>query len=167
MLIWFHCKNIKSSSDFHSKNSARSKFMGEYYAAKTSSISTRPVSPVDTETIPSGLPAMYLCSGWITRPLRWTMTFSFFLCLFQLVLFNCVVFLKHTISSTAITMECWIEPNHNYFYQCQGLLNICNKDWIDFIVRTLNPHQIFIQRIQRDQNLWENIMLPKYLPFKC
>jgi hypothetical protein len=26
-------------------------------------ISTRPVSPVDTETIPSGLPAMYLCSG--------------------------------------------------------------------------------------------------------
>jgi len=58
-----------------------------------------------------------------------------------------------------------LKPNHNYFYQCQGLLNICNKDWIDFIVRTLNPHQIFIQRIQRDQNLWENIMLPKLQAF--
>jgi hypothetical protein len=39
-----------------------------------------------------------------------------------------------------------------------------NKEWIDFIVRTLNSHQIFIQRIQRDQNLWENIMLPKINP---
>ena len=58
-----------------------------------------------------------------------------------------------------------VGPNHNYFYQCQGLLNICNRDWIDFIVRTLNPHQIFIQRIQRDQHLWENIMLPKLQAF--
>ncbi|XP_076081060.1 uncharacterized protein LOC143051967 [Mytilus galloprovincialis] len=58
-----------------------------------------------------------------------------------------------------------LKENHNYFYQCHGLLNICNKDWIDFVVRTLNPHQIFIQRIYRDVSLWENTMLPKLQSF--
>ncbi|VDI47752.1 Hypothetical predicted protein [Mytilus galloprovincialis] len=58
-----------------------------------------------------------------------------------------------------------LKENHNYFYQCHGLLNICNKDWIDFVVRTLNPYQIFIQRIHRDVSLWENTMLPKLQSF--
>jgi hypothetical protein len=48
-----------------------------------------------------------------------------------------------------------LNPNHNYFYQCQGLLNICNTDWIDFIVRTLHPHQIFIHRNQRSKFMGE------------
>ena len=58
-----------------------------------------------------------------------------------------------------------LKERHNYYYQCQGLLNICDKQWIDFVVRTLNPHQIFIQRIHRDTLLWENEMLPKLESF--
>ncbi|XP_063414164.1 uncharacterized protein LOC134696586 isoform X2 [Mytilus trossulus] len=58
-----------------------------------------------------------------------------------------------------------LKSTHNYFYQCHGLMNICNYPWIDFVVRTLNPHQLFIQRIFRDNTLWENIMLPKLKAF--
>jgi hypothetical protein len=54
---------------------------------------------------------------------------------------------------------------HIYFYQCHVLLNICNTEWIDFIVRTLNPHQMFIQRIYRDSDFWDNTMLPKLQAF--
>ena len=42
-----------------------------------------------------------------------------------------------------------LKKNHMYFYQSHGLLNISNTEWIDFIVRTLNPHHMFIQRIYR------------------
>jgi hypothetical protein len=58
-----------------------------------------------------------------------------------------------------------LQRNNQYFYQCHGLLNICNKDWIDFVVRTLNPHQIFIERIHRDNGFWDNSMLPKLESF--
>ena len=58
-----------------------------------------------------------------------------------------------------------LKENHNYYYQCQGLLNICKYDWIDFIVRTLNPYQLFVQRIRRDENLWNGTMLPKLKAF--
>ncbi|KAK3099893.1 hypothetical protein FSP39_011406 [Pinctada imbricata] len=58
-----------------------------------------------------------------------------------------------------------LKKNHNYYYQCHGLMNICDCDWIDFIVRTLNPYQMFVQRIHRDKQLWENIMLPKLKAF--
>ena len=49
-----------------------------------------------------------------------------------------------------------LKPTHIYFYQCQGALNICAKLWLDFVVRTTNPHQMFIQIIVRDQELWKN-----------
>ena len=58
-----------------------------------------------------------------------------------------------------------LKTNHIYFYQCHGLLNVCDKMWIDFIVRTLNPHQIFIQRIYKDEIFWQNHMLPKLTAF--
>ena len=58
-----------------------------------------------------------------------------------------------------------LKRNHQYIYQYHGLLNICNKDWIDFVVRTLNPHQIFIERIHRDNGFWDNSMLPKLESF--
>jgi hypothetical protein len=58
-----------------------------------------------------------------------------------------------------------LKRNHQYFYQCHGLLNICNKDWIDFVVRTLNPHQIFIERIHRDNGFWDISMLRKLESF--
>jgi len=33
------------------------------------------------------------------------------------------------------------------------------------VVRTLNPHQIFIERIHRDNGFWDNSMLPKLESF--
>ena len=32
-----------------------------------------------------------------------------------------------------------VKKNHNYYYQCLGLLLVCNMDWIDFVVRTEPP----------------------------
>ncbi|CAG2223801.1 unnamed protein product [Mytilus edulis] len=59
----------------------------------------------------------------------------------------------------------FLKQNHDYYYQCQGLLNVGNFHWLDFVVRTINPYQLFIQRIQRDLNLWNNVMLPKLTAF--
>ena len=59
----------------------------------------------------------------------------------------------------------FLKPTHNYYYQCQGALNICAKPWLDFVVRTTNPHQMFVQRIVRDQQLWKNFMFPKLKAF--
>jgi hypothetical protein len=58
-----------------------------------------------------------------------------------------------------------LKKNHPYYFQCQGLLQICNFPWIDFVVRTLNPYQMVIERIERDNDLWENMMLPKLSAF--
>ena len=40
--------------------------------------------------------------------------------------------------------------NHKLYYQCQGQLNISGYDWLDFVVRRINPYQIYIERIRRD-----------------
>ncbi|XP_062575148.1 uncharacterized protein LOC134237079 isoform X2 [Saccostrea cucullata] len=58
----------------------------------------------------------------------------------------------------------FLKENHDYYYQCQGLMNICGTDWIDFVVRTLNPYHLFVQRIPRNEQLW-NMMLPKLKAF--
>ncbi|CAG2202047.1 unnamed protein product [Mytilus edulis] len=61
--------------------------------------------------------------------------------------------------------ELTLKKNHNYFYQCQGLMNICKLPWIDFIVRTTNPYEINIERIYRDSVMWEQNLLPKLKAF--
>ena len=58
-----------------------------------------------------------------------------------------------------------LKRNHKYFHQCQGLLNIVNMPWIDFVVRHDAPHQLHIERIYKDEVLWEETMLPKLLAF--
>ena len=57
-----------------------------------------------------------------------------------------------------------LKQNHNYYYQCQGLLHICNMPWIDFVVRTCNPYQLHIERIEKDNNEWDR-WLPKLRAF--
>ena len=58
-----------------------------------------------------------------------------------------------------------LKENHNYFYQCHGQLNIFGAEWLDFVVQSENPNQIFVQRVRRDTNLWENKMLLKLNSF--
>ena len=58
-----------------------------------------------------------------------------------------------------------LKKNYDSFYQCHGLINICRFPWIYFVVRTLNPYQLFIKRKYRDQTFWTKIMLPKLSAF--
>ena len=58
-----------------------------------------------------------------------------------------------------------LRSNHQYYYQVQGLLNITKLPWLDFVVRTTNPHQLHIERIHRNSFPWTNVMLPKLTAF--
>lgn len=58
-----------------------------------------------------------------------------------------------------------LKKSHPYFYQCQGLLHICDCKWIDFVVRTINPYQLHIERIYRDKDLWASSFFPKLTSF--
>ena len=57
-----------------------------------------------------------------------------------------------------------LKKNHNYYYQCQGLLYVCEMKWIDFVVRTENPYELHIERIMLDDELISK-MLPKLKQF--
>lgn len=56
-----------------------------------------------------------------------------------------------------------LKKNHKWFYQIQGQLNICQKDYCVFAVWTRKglKHEI----IKRDAHIWTNIMLPKLEQF--
>jgi hypothetical protein len=58
-----------------------------------------------------------------------------------------------------------LKRTHNYYYQCQGQLNILKVPWLDFVVRRTQPYEMHIERIVRDEELWEYTMLPKLKAF--
>ena len=81
---------------------------------------------------------------------------------------------KNVLKDKPITLECAaktvksfcleltsnklsLKKNHKYYFQCQGQLNIFQQPWIDFVVRTLRPYQIHIERIYPDSDLWNNV----------
>ncbi|KAG5870298.1 hypothetical protein JTB14_018095 [Gonioctena quinquepunctata] len=49
-----------------------------------------------------------------------------------------------------------LKTSHEYYYQVQGLLEITNSDWCDFIIYTFRV--IKTERIARDKNTWEVIL---------
>ena len=46
-----------------------------------------------------------------------------------------------------------LKRNHDYFYQCQILMFVWEFEWIDFVIRSLNPYQIFVERIHIDKSV--------------
>ena len=62
-----------------------------------------------------------------------------------------------------------LRRRHKYFYQCQGLLNVLQYDWLDFVVRADRHGKLHVERIFKDKELWEQSMKPKLLAFydKC
>lgn len=52
-----------------------------------------------------------------------------------------------------------LRRTHKYYYQVQGQLNICDREYCDFVVYA--GGSISVDRIQKDTLLWENVMLPK------
>lgn len=57
------------------------------------------------------------------------------------------------------TKELRLKSNSNYFYQIQGQLAITEKKFCNLVVYTEND--FFVERIQFNQDLWKNVMLPK------
>jgi len=55
-----------------------------------------------------------------------------------------------------ITDKLTLTTNHNYHYQCQGVMNILELPWLDFIVYTTTDCNI--ERIFRDNILWGEMM---------
>lgn len=60
-----------------------------------------------------------------------------------------------------------INKKHNWYFQVQGQLNVCEKMYCQFAVWT--PKGIKIEKIERDENLWKNIMVEKlkYFYLNC
>ena len=56
-----------------------------------------------------------------------------------------------------------LKRRHNYFYQCQGVMNLLNLDWINFVVFT--KKDMHIERIHKDSFLWRSKMLPELTSF--
>ena len=71
-------------------------------------------------------------------------------------------------SSFCLTLKnnkLWLKRNHDYYHQCQMQLAVTGFQWLDFVVRTTNPHSLHIERILPDQALWQKTMLPKLKSF--
>lgn len=56
-----------------------------------------------------------------------------------------------------------LKKNHNYYFQIQGQLNICRREYCDFILYCDNDFHV--ETIKRDENIWKNIMVPKLREF--
>ena len=41
-----------------------------------------------------------------------------------------------------------LKRQHKFYYQVQGQLNIMNYSWCDFVVRRVNPYEMFVERIE-------------------
>lgn len=55
-----------------------------------------------------------------------------------------------------------LKRTHKYFYQVQGQMAICRRNWCDFVIWT--PASLTIERIPFDQQFWLDV-LPKLEKF--
>ncbi len=56
-----------------------------------------------------------------------------------------------------------LKRSHCYYYECQGVCNILELPWIDFVVYTQTD--LHVERIFRDATLWNKKMLPSLTSF--
>ena len=56
-----------------------------------------------------------------------------------------------------------LHRGHKYYYQIQGQMNVSERPWCDFVLRT--EIDLFVERIYRDEKLWSEQMLPKLTAF--
>ena len=56
-----------------------------------------------------------------------------------------------------------LKKNHQYYFQCLGVMALCQLPFVDFIVYT--QKEICIERIDFDKQLWNKNMLPKLSDF--
>lgn len=53
-----------------------------------------------------------------------------------------------------------LRSNHQYYYQVQGQMFVCNLEWVDFVV-WFGPNNLYIQRISFNRSWWYKDALPK------
>ena len=53
-----------------------------------------------------------------------------------------------------------LKHNHQYYYQIQGKMFVCELEWIDFVV-WFGPRKLNIERIYFDREWWFNFALPR------
>ncbi len=59
-----------------------------------------------------------------------------------------------------------LKRSHCYYNQCQGVCNILELPWIDFVVYTQTGKECSeLERIFRDATLWNEKMLPSLTSF--
>ncbi|KAK5644984.1 hypothetical protein RI129_006284 [Pyrocoelia pectoralis] len=58
-----------------------------------------------------------------------------------------------------------LKRNHSYYYQIQGQLNITKKNICYFVVYINDKIDLFVEKITKDSNFWEEKMLPKLIDF--
>lgn len=51
-----------------------------------------------------------------------------------------------------------LKKKHIYFFQCQGVMAICQLSWLDFVVFT--QKDLHVERIYFDEHLWKTTTLP-------
>ena len=59
--------------------------------------------------------------------------------------------------------EICLRRNHIYFAQIQGQMAVGLRPWCDFVVYTTKG--VSVQRIQFDNDYWDNELLPKLIDF--
>ena len=69
----------------------------------------------------------------------------------------------NTFCCSSIDGQPLLKKTHNYYHQVQGQLAITQLPWCDFFVWT--PHGTYVQRVERDDNLWQHKILPKLKMF--
>ena len=50
--------------------------------------------------------------------------------------------------------ELHLKPSHNYMFQIQGQMAVCEQAWVDFVIWT--KKSISVQRILRNERFWSN-----------
>ena len=68
-----------------------------------------------------------------------------------------------TFCMTITDGNAMLKRNHHYYFQCLGVMAICQLPFLDFILYT--EEDICIDRINFDHQLWNNDMLPKHSDF--
>ena len=68
-----------------------------------------------------------------------------------------------TFCMTLIDGKPMLKKNHQYYFQCLGVMALCQLPFVHFIVYT--QKEICIERINFDKQLWNKNMLPKLSDF--
>lgn len=58
-----------------------------------------------------------------------------------------------------------LKKKHKYYYQIQGQLNICEREYCLFAIWTSPTSPLYVEKIYRDINLWNEKMVPKLTKF--